>query len=145
MNNIALVEPHAQRLEAAADKMDKDGIGGHATRGHAAVLRDMASCMRADAARGKMPNEYGGFLNAAAAAPKGRPVLTLMEAATAKKENAPLVQQVCATAQRLGLASIDPEQKIDIHKLNLELTERKVGTDQRMSLKAMLSRLHTIA
>lgn len=125
--------------------MDKAGIGGHATRGHAAVLRDMAGCMRADAARGRMPNEYGGFLNAAAAAPKGRPLLTLTEAATAKKENAPLVQQICATAQRMGLTCIDPEKQIDISKLNLELTNRKIGTDERMSLKAMLSRLHVIA
>jgi hypothetical protein len=76
---------------------------------------------------------------------KGRPILTLTEAATAKKENAPLVQQVCATAIRMGLTSIDPSEKIDINKLNRELTKRNVGTDARMSLKAMLHSLHTIA
>jgi cold shock CspA family protein len=138
MNNLSKVEPHALRLEAAADKMDAGGIGGHPTRGHAAILRDMAGSMRADAARGKMPNEYGGSLYAAAdTAPKGRPILTLTEAAAAKKENAPLVQQVCATVARMGLGSIDPSEKIDINKLNRELTKRGVGTDARMSLKAM--------
>jgi hypothetical protein len=149
MNNLQKIEPHAKRLEDAADRMDKDGIGGHATRGHAAVLRDMASCMRADAAVGKMPHVYngGGAMYAVAAdvAPKGRPILTLMQAAAAKKENAPLVQMICATARRMGLTCIDPSEKIDINKLNLELTNRKVGIDERMSLKAMLSRLHTIA
>ena len=43
------------------------------------MLRDMAGCMRADAMKGKMPNEYGGSLYAAAAdtqrLPRGRLVL----------------------------------------------------------------------
>jgi hypothetical protein len=142
-NQLERVEPHAKRLEDAADRMEKDGLGGHPTRGHVAVLRGMAADMRADAAKGKMPHAYADSLYAAAA-PKGRPVLTLMEAATAKQENAPLVQQVCATAARMGLSSINPAEKIDINQLNRELTERNVGTDARMSLKGMLHRLHTI-
>jgi hypothetical protein len=148
MNQLEKVEPHAARLEAAADKMEQAGIGGHASRGHVVILRDMASCLRADAAKGRMSHEYPGGMYAVAAAdvaPKSRPILTLVEAAAVKKENAPLVQMICATAQRMGLTSIDPSEKIDIQKLNRELTDRKIGTDERMSLKAMLSRLHTIA
>lgn len=68
-NHLGKIEPHAKRLEDAADKMDEDGIGGHDTRGHAAVLRHMAGAMRADAAEGKMPHVYhqdGGFYASAA-------------------------------------------------------------------------------
>ena len=57
-NQLSKVEPHAAALEAAADRMDADGIGGHPTRGHAAVLRDMVGCMRAEAAVGKTPYSY---------------------------------------------------------------------------------------
>jgi hypothetical protein len=90
----------------------------------------------------KRPN--GGPVRAVAddVAPK-RPVLTLMQAAAAKQENRALVQQVCATAARMGLTSIDPNERIDVNKLNLELSGRSI--DERMHLKGMLSRLHTIA
>jgi hypothetical protein len=57
-NQLSKVEPHAAALEAAADRMDADGIGGHPTRGHAAVLRDTVGCMRAEAAVGKTPYSY---------------------------------------------------------------------------------------
>jgi hypothetical protein len=146
MNNLTLVEPHAKRLEDAADRMDKDGIGGHASRGHAAVLRDMASCMRADAARGKMPDVYngGGALFGAAAtdnAPKGRPLLTPLQASQAKQENAPLVQQIMATAARMNI-DIDPTKVIDVSALNRSLAGRSV--DERLAIKSMLARLHLI-
>jgi hypothetical protein len=149
-NQLEKIEPHAKRLEDAADRMDAAGIGGHPVNGHVAVLRGMAASMRADAAVGKMPHAYigtgsGAVFGAAGDAPKGRPILTLVQAAAAKKENAPLVQQICATAQRLGLSSIEPDTQIDINKLNADLTNRNVGIDARMSLKAMLHRLHTIA
>jgi len=57
-NMLDKVEPHAKRLEDAADEMEADGIGGHLTDGHAAVLRRMSACMRADAAHGKLPSVY---------------------------------------------------------------------------------------
>jgi hypothetical protein len=57
------IEEHAVRLERIAAGMIRDGIGGHPTRGHAAVLRQMAYSMRADAAQGITPqvftDEYG--------------------------------------------------------------------------------------
>lgn len=55
---VAKVEPHATRLEAAADQMEKDGIGLHETSGHVSHMRRMAGAMRADAAVGKMPHAY---------------------------------------------------------------------------------------
>jgi hypothetical protein len=61
-NLLPTIEPHAARLEAAADAMLADGIGGDPTSGHAVVLRKMASEMRADAARGRL----SGTFNAAA-------------------------------------------------------------------------------
>lgn len=55
---VAKVEPHANRLEAAADQMEKDGIGLHDTQGHVRHLHRMAAAMRAEAAMGKMPSSY---------------------------------------------------------------------------------------
>jgi hypothetical protein len=55
---VAKVEPHANRVEAAAEQMEKDGIGLHETSGHVSHMRRMAGAMRADAAVGKMPHAY---------------------------------------------------------------------------------------
>jgi hypothetical protein len=54
------IEEHAVRLERIAAEMIDAGIGGHPTRGHSAVLKYMASCMRADAAHGKVPYSFDG-------------------------------------------------------------------------------------
>jgi hypothetical protein len=45
-------------LESCAANMEADGIGAHSALGHAAVLCRMASCMRAEAAAGKMPHAW---------------------------------------------------------------------------------------
>lgn len=55
---LARVEPHASRLEAAADMMQAAGVGLHMPFGHADHLRRMAHSMRADAAVGKVPHEF---------------------------------------------------------------------------------------
>jgi hypothetical protein len=52
------VEPHAARLEAAADKMEQEGVGAAGSSGHVHHLRRMADSMRSDAARGKIPDSY---------------------------------------------------------------------------------------
>ena len=52
------VEPHAKRLDDAADKMETDGIGSDANSGHIHVLRKMASSMRADGAQGRLPGSF---------------------------------------------------------------------------------------
>ncbi len=68
MNQLHKVEPHAVALEDAADRMDAAGIAGHPTRGHAVVLRTMATAMRADASQHKVPYIYQRDLSAAATA-----------------------------------------------------------------------------
>lgn len=55
---MSKVEPHAMRLEAAAEKMEQDGVGSVSGNGHAHHLRRMADSMRADGARGKIPDSY---------------------------------------------------------------------------------------
>jgi hypothetical protein len=84
VNHLAKVEPHARTLESAADAMERDGIGGVPVHGHAAVLRHIASCMRADAAMGRMPSSYHGIgsgLSAAAEPAKLHPAtVAILEA-----------------------------------------------------------------
>lgn len=60
-NHLAKVEKHAAELEKAADHMDAAGIGGHPSRGHAAVARSMAADIRAKAVRGEMPAVFDAF------------------------------------------------------------------------------------
>jgi hypothetical protein len=60
VNLTEQIEPHAKRLQDAANAMEAAGIGAHLTDGHAVHLRKMAACMRADAAQGKMPSVYYG-------------------------------------------------------------------------------------
>lgn len=55
---MSKVEPHAARLEAAAEKMEQEGVGAAGSQGHVHHLRRMADSMRADAARGKIPDSY---------------------------------------------------------------------------------------
>jgi hypothetical protein len=70
-NLLSKVEPHANSLEAAASKMEADGMGTAEGSGHAVHLRKMAASMRSDAARGVMPSSYHGSMMASA----GMPVL----------------------------------------------------------------------
>jgi hypothetical protein len=67
MNALETVAGHADRLDAAADAMAKDGVGLHDTRGHVATLRRMASSMRADAASGRVPHAFTDNFYASAA------------------------------------------------------------------------------
>lgn len=62
------VKPHADRLRAAADALEKDGMGGHDRHGHVAVLHRMADKMEAEAVMGKLPHIWNdhGWLDAAA-------------------------------------------------------------------------------
>lgn len=52
------VKPHADRIRAAADELEKDGMGGHEKRGHVAHLRRMADKMEAEAVMGKLPHVW---------------------------------------------------------------------------------------
>jgi hypothetical protein len=57
-NLLGKIEHHAAALETCAYGMEANGLGGHPTHGHVAVLRHMAACLRADAAHGKLPSVY---------------------------------------------------------------------------------------
>src|SRR5262249_34957607 len=57
----AKVEPHAAALESCAAAMEKDGLGGHPTRGHVKACRAMAEHMRAEAAMGRLASDWAGF------------------------------------------------------------------------------------
>ena len=50
------VKPHSDKLRAAADGMEAEGMGGHERQGHVAVLRRMADKMDAEAVMGKLPH-----------------------------------------------------------------------------------------
>jgi|ERR1700677_2786364 hypothetical protein len=53
-----MVGKHADRLDAIADGMERDGIGGDLRNGHRLFLKRMASSMRAEAAAGRVPSTY---------------------------------------------------------------------------------------
>jgi hypothetical protein len=161
MSNLLLkIEPHAARLEDAADQMDAAGIGGHATRGHAAVLRDMAACMRAEASQGKLPDVYvpsSGRLWAGAEvigrashvhARHDTPVLpereclSPIQAINANAGNAIRVRRCVAEAKRLGF-QIELDSKIDPFKLDEALRGKDV--ERRMSLKRNLHAMGMLA
>jgi hypothetical protein len=80
VNMIDKIEPHATRLEALANNLERDGIGADLTNGHAVHLRRMAACMRADAAQGRLSSVYHavGSGISAAAAPKVPPQIELL-------------------------------------------------------------------
>ena len=59
--HMAKVEKHAAALERVAEEMEKDGIGGHASRGHVKACHAMADHIRASAAVGKIASEWSGF------------------------------------------------------------------------------------
>lgn len=59
--HVSMVEPHAKALESCAAAMEKDGIGGHPTRGHVRACHAMAKHLRAEAAAGKLSSEWPGF------------------------------------------------------------------------------------
>jgi hypothetical protein len=135
-NLLSKIEPHAARLEDAADRLDAAGIGGHPKRGHAAVLRDMAGCMRAEAAQGKMPHIYeGSSLYAAADIRAGLAQIGAIDAAeqNSTRLNSMQVEAVGAL-RRVGL-ELDDTGTITLHVLNRALAGKPI--DQRMRLKSL--------
>jgi hypothetical protein len=64
-NLLPKVEPHAHALEQIAAMMEADGIGGDFNNGYVKQLLQMAACMRADAALGRMPSAIHAAGNSA--------------------------------------------------------------------------------
>jgi hypothetical protein len=52
------IKPHADALRACSAAMEAAGVGGHATRGPAALMNRMADRMEAEAMVGKLPHIY---------------------------------------------------------------------------------------
>jgi hypothetical protein len=146
MNNLEKIEPHALRLESAADKMESAGIGGHASRGHVVILRDMASCLRADAAKGRMSHEYPGGLYAAAdntaRLPKGRlsPLRTPNEVLAANPEHEGTIKQLRGEGRRLGYELAD-DKVCDRAEVDRAFANHPDQTTRRLAWKMAASRI----
>lgn len=97
------VKPHSDAIRAAADGMEREGLGLHDKRGHVAALRRMADKMDAEAVMGKLPHIYesGEWLDAAAASP---------EVETLKAEIAKLGEEIKAAK---FAASAEPQRKTE--------------------------------
>lgn len=98
---VAKVEPHATKLEAVAEGMEKDGIGLHDTAGHVNHMRRMAGSMRADAAVGKMPHAYhdaGSYWAQADAARARQQALEASGTPAVKIEETPQYKELKAAA-----------------------------------------------
>jgi hypothetical protein len=114
------IERFSQAAEDLAKAMDASGIGQHATQGHAAVLRRMASSMRADAAQGKTPFAFTDN--------------SVYAAATASQLPAQIVHTMRASGLEMG-----PNDTIALDDLNE--TFSRAGTDpgDRIAIKSALA------
>jgi hypothetical protein len=150
-NQIEKIEPHAARLEAAADRMAAEGIGGDTITGHVAVMRALAADLRASATLGRIPT----------AAKNISAVATTVKAAAANELPTPLqamaarsfdptfptrVNRLKEMARRLGHTSFDLNKPIDVALFDREtraggnvLTESE--SRERMAWKCEASRL----
>lgn len=158
MNQLEKIEPHASRLEAAATSMDAAGIGGHPTRGHAAILRGMAGDLRSKAAKGELPAVFDQF-NAAADTGDGELSARQIRALSATSGPVSFAQAISAAGQdqnrksnlqmlhgkleRMLSRSISASAVLDPHTLNQALDEAtkagRIRADDRWRLKSELA------
>ena len=128
---MAAVEPHAAGLEDHADRMEKDGIGNHPKRGHVAIMRHMASCMRAEAAMGKMPHVYEGSDWVGAAADKTEKVdVDGVVKAAVEKAAADFTKQIAevkAAAEKAEAAHKDEKASLETKLSDLQAAASKAG------------------
>ena len=141
-NLLSKIEPHASRLEDAADKMDAAGIGGHPKRGHAAVLRDMAASLRADAARGKTSDVFdGGVMYGAASSDDiaaGMAQLGVINSSAEEGRRLASVKiQAAAALRRLGVDISDLERGDKISKYDLDRALSGKSISARIEAKAL--------
>jgi hypothetical protein len=163
-NMLPKIEPHAAKLEAAADGLEAAGIGGDASNGHAVILRKMAGHLRAEAAQGRMPAAFHGMYAAAAVPAKvetvdlskqfesvikpitdklaafGTQIADLKAAATAASpapERKTLSPQITALLAKSGIEMpAATGEKISGDKLDGAIKEMAVG--QRLIVKTSL-------
>lgn len=162
-NLMSSVEPHCAAVEAAADNMEKAGIGLHAEQGHVAVLRRMAGRMRAEAAMGKLPHIFRDHdYPLGAAAEKGEPpeVKALKEqvsgletqvkdlkAAAAESKPEPqrktLPPHITAILAKANVSVPEGDAKIEAASLDQALTGLSI--QERLRIKASLRQANVLA
>jgi len=120
-NVLEKVEPHAKRLEDAANKLEDAGIGLHASAGHVQILRKMADGIRADGAVGKVSHVFDRFMASDAAAVKAGEDA----AAKAKVEADKQIAEVKAAAEKAEVAHKDEVASL---KTKLADAEKKIET-----------------
>jgi hypothetical protein len=145
------VEPHAAAVDSCAASMEAAGIGG-GLHGHVETLRQMAGCMRADAARGTVPSIYrndspftaaGEKLQGNNAMKDFRPASIF--ASDGEKFNLS-VQAMKQTGHYRSIAYLLKREKIEIHRpvsiaeLDEALAKSALATSDRLNVKCCLSR-----
>lgn len=99
----AMVEPHAQHIEAAADGMENNNppIGVSSPHGHVHHLRRLASHMRSEAGKGHLPAEFHGSDSYYASADPNRQQQTQStEDDDVKVQDAPEFKALQASAEK---------------------------------------------
>lgn len=134
---VERVRPHAERLEDAADKMEAEGIGCHATRGHAHVLRKMAGHMMAEAHLGRTPDIYNdtGWLRAdatgASASADNEAIKKLTDSvASLTTKVSDLSAKVTASAAAGGDGTVAPKRKTAVAKVSAAISKYGLEEDE---------------
>lgn len=142
-NVLDKVEPHAKRLNDAADKMEEAGIGLEASAGHVHVLRKMADGMRADAANGKMPHVFDRFYAAADKAATGAVKADEAAVAAVKAESEKQIAEVKAAAEKAEAAHKDAvaalETQVKTLTAKLEGAKAAEGRPERQTIAFALN------
>lgn len=120
----AMVDPHAKALEAAADHMEKAGMGLHPTHGHVVQARRMASSLRVDAAVGKMPHSWSD---------SGSYWASTEKKADVKVEETPEYKALQATLSTMKAEADKVKKDSDdaIASMNTKLADLKAAADKQ--------------
>lgn len=153
---IDQVKPHVDSINAAADAMEKAGIGTHSENGHVRHMRNIAAHMCASAVGGNVPNIYrdhdflpGARIEAgkqapsteelAAAAAKDKMVTDLSETvANLTTKLTDLSAKGFAAAPAPGRATLSPEIKTLLAKGGVKDDDVKDGKLSHAQVNAML-------
>jgi len=139
-NHLALIEPHAAALEKIADSLDSSGLGG-GKHGHAAALREISACMRADAAKGRVGGDYVGSMYGSASADDVREGLAQLGIINSSAEEgrrlASVKIQAAAALRRLGVNISDLEHGGKISKYDLDRALSGKSISARIEAKAL--------
>ena len=130
------VKPHSDALRAAADGMEKDGVGLHDKRGHVSHLRRMADKMDAEAVMGKLPHIYDDFGPFEAAAAPNQEVESLkikVGELEAKLFAAAAAPERKTEAQSGDKPKLEAAGKPDLVKLDADLKASGASTVKRLA------------